>query len=142
MVKVSQSITVSRPDHTPSGVPHVEGVVFNRSALTLTCTSTGGPATEVVWTRNGQPVSTGYTLSQTVTDTGTGRYGNELRAADIVDLVGNFICTVSNNRGVSNTGSIVLDGESSHCLIRMLCVLLELVQKKVHHHLVSQSCAV
>ena len=108
---------MSRPDHTPSGVPRVVDVVFDRSALTLTCTSTGGPVSEVVWTRNGQPVSSGnYTLSQTVTDMGTGRYGNELIAADIADLVGNFSCTVSNNRGVSNTRSFSYNGGSSQCV--------------------------
>ena len=88
-----------------------EAIQFNASALTLTCTSTGGPASEVVWTRNGQPVSTGYTLSQTVTDTETGRYGNELRAAAIADLVGNFSCTVSNSRGSSDPVTIEITGK-------------------------------
>ena len=96
-----------------SGVPHIEPgqIVFNRSALTLTCTSTGGPVRDVVWTRNGQLVSTGYSLSQTVTDTETGMYKNVLRAVDLADLVGNFTCAVSNNRGVSNTMSFLFEGK-------------------------------
>ena len=101
---------------TLTGGLTVESLVFDRSALTLTCTSTGGPASEVVWTRNGQPVSNNYTLSQTVTDMETGRYENELRAADIADLVGNFSCTVSNSRGVSNTRSFSYNGESIQCV--------------------------
>ena len=55
-----------------------------------------------------------YTLSQTVTDMETGRYENELRAADIADLVGNFSCTVSNSRGSSDPVEVTLNGESSH----------------------------
>ena len=77
----------------------------------MTCVSNGGPASEVVWTRNGTTVSTGYTLTQTVTDPATATYENVLTATTIADLVGTFTCTVSNSRGTSNTAEIVLNGE-------------------------------
>ncbi len=93
------------------GAPTIPGdLVFSRSSLSLTCVSNGGPASEVVWTRGGDTVSTGYTLTQTVSNTATATYENVLTASNIADLVGNFTCTVSNIRG-NNTGSIAISGE-------------------------------
>ncbi|XP_064386138.1 mucin-2-like isoform X3 [Halichondria panicea] len=93
------------------GAPTIpDELVFNRVALTLRCVSNGGPASEVVWTRNGAAVSTGYTLTQTVTNTATATYENVLTATTIADLVGNFTCTVNNNRGTSNTVSFSFNG--------------------------------
>ena len=98
-----------------TGTPTIpDELVFNRAALTLTCVSNGGPASEVVWTKDGVTVSTGYTLTQTVTNTATATYENILRGTTITDLVGTFTCTVSNSRGTSNTAEIVLNGE---CLL-------------------------
>ena len=93
------------------GTPTIPGdLVFNRSTLTLTCVSNGGPASEVVWTRDGDTVSTGYTLTQTVSYITTTSYENVLTATTIADLVGNFTCTVSNSRGTS-AQSIPISGE-------------------------------
>ena len=83
--------------------------MFDRADLSLTCTSTGGSASVVVWTRNGQVVGSSYTQSQTVTNTINGTYENVLRATDISDLVGEFSCTVTNARG-SDSRSITLNG--------------------------------
>ena len=84
-------------------------IVFDRANLSLTCTSTGGPASVVVWTRNGQPVGSPYTQSQAVTNT-MDTYENVLRATDISDLVGEFSCNVTNVRG-SASRSIALNGK-------------------------------
>ncbi|XP_064387176.1 uncharacterized protein LOC135335578 [Halichondria panicea] len=93
------------------GAPTIpDELVFNRADLTLTCVSNGGPASEVVWTRDGATVSTGYTLTQTVTNTATATYENVLTATTIADLVGTFICTVNNSRGTSNTVSFSFNG--------------------------------
>ncbi|XP_064386134.1 mucin-2-like isoform X4 [Halichondria panicea] len=93
------------------GAPTIpDELVFSRGSLTLTCVSNGGPASEVVWTRDGVTVSTGYTLTQTVTNTATATYENVLTATTIADLVGNFTCTVNNSRGTSNTGTIRIGG--------------------------------
>ena len=93
------------------GAPTIPGdLMFSRPDLTLMCVSNGGPASGVVWTRNGDTVSTGYTLTQTVTNTATATYENVLTATTIADLVGTFTCTVSNIRGTS-TGSIAISGE-------------------------------
>ena len=102
-------------------MPFVERLEVDRTALTLTCTSTGGPVSEVVWTRDGEPVTADYTLSQTVTDTLTGTYENVLRAANISDLMGNFSCTVSNSRGSSTSVTLSLGMSSSEYGISMAC---------------------
>ena len=90
--------------------------------------SNGGPASEVVWTRNGTTVSNGYILTQTVTDPATATYENVLSAATFADLVGNFTCTVNNNRGTSNTAEIILnDGEYLNCLKLALIYIVIIV---------------
>ena len=99
-----------------TGAPTIPGgIQFNRAALTLTCVSNGGPASEVMWTRDGAAVSTGYTLTQTVTNTTTATYENVLTATTIADLTGTFTCTVSNSRG---TAEIILNGEfyNDYCM--------------------------
>ncbi len=95
-----------------TGAPTIPAdLVFSRSSLTLTCVSNGGPASEVVWTKDGYAVSTGYTLTQTISYSPTTSYENVLTASSIADLVGNFTCTVSNSRGTSNTETLQIVGE-------------------------------
>ncbi len=94
-----------------AGVSSVTIVALVRDDLSLVCVSNGGPASEVVWTRDGATVSTGYTLTQTVTDPVMASYENVLTATTIADLVGTFTCTVSNSRGTSNTETLQLAGE-------------------------------
>ena len=67
--------------------------------FTLTCQSKGGPATEVVWMRNGVRVKedTNHTTSQIIVDTsGNTVYNNTLRARGREE--GQYRCNVSNNR--------------------------------------------
>ena len=63
--------------------------------FTLTCISTGGPATTVTWTRDGV-VATGAT-SQTVVDQVTATYTNTLTVTG--RLPGVYECRVENDRG-------------------------------------------
>ena len=95
-----------------SGAPSITGLVFNRSTLTLTCSSTGGPATTVTWRKNGAVVEvdgTTYHQSQRVVDTTTATYDNILSSADIANFMGTFTCSVSNSRGGSDR-SATLNG--------------------------------
>ena len=71
--------------------------------FTLTCTSTGGPATTVSWTRNGTVLSD---ISQIVTNTQTGTYENTLRVA--MRGVGTYVCDVSNSRSSDNRSLTVV----------------------------------
>ena len=74
--------------------------------FTLTCTSTGGPATTVTWTRDSETVSGGMTVldnpvtaQYTHTLTVTGRLG------------GQYQLTVENKKPSNATASFILQGE-------------------------------
>ena len=93
-----------------SGSPSITGLLYNRSTLTLTCTSTGGPATTVTWRKNGAVVEvdgTIYHQSQRVVDTSTATYENTLSSTTNVNFVGNFTCSVSNSRGNANQSKVL-----------------------------------
>jgi len=64
----------------------------NTTEFTLTCPSTGGPATTVSWTRG----STMLSGTSQIVNTETGTYENTLRVT--MKEVGMYVCTVSNNR--------------------------------------------
>ena len=67
--------------------------------FTLTCQSKGGPATEVVWMRNGVRVEedSNHTTSQIIVDTsGNTVYNNTLRVRG--RETGRYSCIVYNNR--------------------------------------------
>ena len=67
--------------------------------FTLTCQSKGGPATEVVWMRNGVRVEedSNHTTSQIIVDTsGNTVYNNTLRVRG--RETGGYSCIVRNNR--------------------------------------------
>ena len=77
--------------------------------FTLTCTSTGGPATSVTWTRDGVNVTydSAHVLTQTVVDTGrSAQYNNTLTVTVLEG--GRYQCTVSNV--ISTVQSPVLSG--------------------------------
>ena len=67
--------------------------------FTLTCTSTGGPATSVTWTRDGINVTydSDHVLTRTVEDTINARYSNTLTVTGVKG--GSYRCIVSNVRG-------------------------------------------
>ena len=65
--------------------------------FTLTCVSTGGPATTVTWTRDGA-AATGDT-SQTVTGMLTATYVNTLTVTG--RLPGNYQCSVTNDKSTA-----------------------------------------
>ena len=72
--------------------------------VTLTCISTGGPATTVTWTRDSTTVTEG---TETVLDDPvTAQYTHTLN----VTTGGEYTCTVSNNKPSSNSASITVGG--------------------------------
>ena len=84
--------------------------------FTLTCTSTGGPATEVIWTLDGSPAS--GTESQTVTDTLSAIYSNTLTVTG--RLTGDYQCSVTNDRNTSPaTQTLSVTGECDNVGIEM-----------------------
>ena len=88
---------------------------YSRPSRTLTCASTGGPATNVTWRKDGviiSPSSPSYQQSQRVVDTTTATYHNllSITSSDIRDYSGSFTCTVSNTRGSSQPMSLDING--------------------------------
>ena len=72
--------------------------------FTLTCISTGGPATTVTWTRDSVTVTEG---SETVLDNRTtSQYTHTLTVTG--RLGGLYICTVANNKPSNNVTSAQL----------------------------------
>ena len=74
------------------------------SVFTLTCTSTGGPATTVSWRRDGTVLSDSSTYSitsQVLTDAVTATYTHTLTVTG--RLVGEYQCSVSNIRTPSGS---------------------------------------
>ena len=89
-----------------AGAPIVTELTFDRESRTLNCTSTGGPATTVTWTKDGAVITpnTTHQQTQTIVDTVEGIYQNTLTIAQSVtgDNYGLYSCMVENSRGRSN----------------------------------------
>ena len=82
------------------------------SVFTLTCVSTGGPATTINWTRNGSIVfnDANHVLTQTVTNQLTATYNNTLTVTGREP--GNYTCSVANDRTAPPaTASLTVAGE-------------------------------
>ena len=85
--------------------------------FTLTCTSTGGPATTVSWRRDGTLLSddSTYNITSQVTDTVTAIYTHTLTVTG--RLVGEYQCNVSNIRTPSgSTRSITVGMAPDVCV--------------------------
>ena len=82
---------------------------LNRLWVTLTCISTGGPATTVTWTRDSTTVTEG---NETVlNDPETAQYTHTLTVIGIA--VGTYTCTVANNKPSFDSASRVLELDPS-----------------------------
>ena len=78
--------------------------------FTLTCISTGGPATTVTWTRDSVTVTEG---TRTVLDNRvTSQYTHTLTVTG--KLEGLYTCTVANNRPSNNEASAQLTVQGIH----------------------------
>ena len=73
--------------------------------FTLTCTSTGGPATTVTWTRDSEAVSGGMTV---LDDPVTAQYTHTLTVTG--RLGGQYQCAVSNKKPSDGTASFTVQG--------------------------------
>ena len=82
--------------------------------FTLTCISTGGPATTVTWTRNSVTVTEG---TETVLDNRvTSQYTHTLTVTG--RLGGLYTCTVANNRPSNNETSVQLTVQGTYCQLQ------------------------
>ena len=90
--------TLSFPSHTVT--PTITNLTYHEGndSHTLTCVSTGSPATTVCWTKDKAPLTSDYTISQTVIDRSTSTYSNVLTVSP-KGAAGIYNCTVSNDLG-------------------------------------------
>ena len=100
----------------PSGSPSVTSLRYDNQSKTLTCTSTGGPATTVTWRRDGVVITLNATYQQTkrVVDPVEGTYQTVLTIGSSVgesDIVGRYNCAVENARGRSSMMVVASNGE-------------------------------
>jgi len=77
--------------------------------FTLTCISTGGPATNVTWTRDSEEVLGGVTVLDNAV---TAQYTHTLTVAG--RLPGQYQCTVSNNKPSQDSASIRVKGQCKY----------------------------
>ena len=81
--------------------------------FTLTCISTGGPATTVTWTRDSVTVTEG---TETVLDNRTtSQYTHTLTVTG--RLGGDYTCTVANNRPSEGSEQLTVRGIVILCII-------------------------
>ena len=97
-----------------SSSPHTEPPTITnltyhegRDSHTLICVSTGSPATTVSWTKDGAPLTPGYTVYQTVIDRRASTYSNVLTVSP-EGAAGTYNCTVSNDLGSDSSGVVAL----------------------------------
>ena len=89
------------------GAPNITELTFEKVSRTLTCTSTGGPANTVTWTKDGAVITPIGTFQQTkrVVDATRGIYQNILTIAQSVaehNVYGLYSCMVETPIGHSN----------------------------------------
>ena len=89
-----------------TGTPTVTSLTFNDAIKTLTCISTSGPASYIIWERAGTTLTVDgitYRQTQTVINATTATYQNILTIAQSVSSIyGVYRCTVGNARGTSS----------------------------------------
>ena len=113
-----------------AGSPNVTSLTFNSLTNTFTCTSTGGPATNVTWRKDGTALAVDgtYRQTQTVINATTATYQNVLTIAESVSSIyGVYRCTVGNARGTSsalevrgectNNDLVICNMKESSCFI-------------------------
>ena len=77
--------------------------------FTLTCISTGGPATTVTWTRDSTTVTEGA-RTVLVNET-TAEYVHSLTGKQ----AGNYACIIANNKPSTSSASLSVEGITPHC---------------------------
>ena len=98
------------------GTPNITGLTFDGQSRTLTCTSTGGRATNVTWTKDGTVItpSTAFQQTKRVGNAARGIYHNILNIAQSVAERGLYGCMVENSWGSSNRIELYIYGKAIH----------------------------
>ena len=88
--------------------------------FTLTCTSIGGPATTVTWTRDSQTLTEG--MVTVLDDPVTAQYTHNLTVAG--RLGGQYQCTVANNKPSLSSKSFTVKGKKNLMLIILIILFI------------------
>ena len=88
--------------------------------FTLTCISTGGPATTVTWTRDSSPAS-GNQRIQFNGDTSDPQYTHNFTVTGGSGMGGLYTCTVANDKPSSASVELTVQGMQWKCTV-MLCM--------------------
>ena len=97
--------------------PSITDLTYQEENRTLTCVSTGSPATTVSWMKDGQPLTIDgsiYHLTQTITDRSSSTYSNVLTVSETAPsgVAGTYNCTVTNELG-SDSSEVMAVGKDS-----------------------------
>ena len=89
-------------------------VEYDRTSGIIICTSTGGPATDVTWSKDNITIRLTvrglYEHAQIIINTTSATYENRLRIVDkSSEAAGTYTCGVTNPRGSMN-GSLYIQG--------------------------------
>ena len=103
--------------------------------FTLSCTSTGGPATTVTWMRDSEIVSDD--TSTVLEDTETAEYTHTLTVTG--RLGGYYQCIVSNNKPSMASSSLLIQGEAKQTL-KCVDVIFLHVHVEYYHNIILFSC--
>ena len=101
-----QTFQCSLLSHCLTAPPDITSLTFDPDSSTLTCTSTGSPATTVTWMKDGSPLvidGTTYSMQLTVIGRSTSTYDNVLTISTTDSVVGVYTCTVENALGMDST---------------------------------------
>ena len=97
------------------------GITFSHDQLTLTCISTGGPATTATWTRDSTTTVTEGTET-VLDDPVTAQYTHTLN----VTTAGEYTIKVSNNKPSFNSASIRIGMCTGSCIVVALWLFITL----------------
>ena len=89
---------------------------YDSTTNTFVCTSTGGPVTTVLWSKDNSGITNDqyYEQSMAIISTTTATYESRLRILNkSSESTGDYTCMVSNFRG-SSAQSIHIEGKSGH----------------------------
>ena len=89
-------------------------LVFDGSILTLTCTTSGGPPTTLLWLRDGSPLGIDnltYRQVQNVLSMEIATYETTLTADALSSLVGDVHCIAGNDRGSITSNNITISSK-------------------------------
>jgi hypothetical protein len=89
-----------------TGIVRIDNLDFDIETQTFTCISSGGPASIVTWRRNNRSVEVKYSRHQQIVNTVTAEYHNilMLNSEEPDNVVGHYVCSVSNERGEDEIG--------------------------------------